>query len=106
MPSGKTIEKGWVVPQPLGIALIVLVLGAIGWAYRGSTADNRETRDSIIRMETMLNERTRVFNEQQAKLEKKLEDEVKLASMYREDDAKEKIELRLSLKQRGIVISE
>lgn len=31
--AGRTIEKGWVVPQPLGIALIIVLLGGVGGLY-------------------------------------------------------------------------
>lgn len=31
--AGKVIEKGWVVPQPLGIALLLVILGGVGGLY-------------------------------------------------------------------------
>lgn len=110
MPSGRTIEKGWVVPQPLGIALIVLVssavIGMAGWAYRSSTADNRETRDAIIRMETMLNERTRVFDQQQAKIEAELKDERAVAQLQRERQGSLQMKMKYALKEKGIEIND
>lgn len=106
MPSGRTIEKGFVIsPQIAGIFLVAL-LGMAGWAYKSSTADSRETRDSIIRMETMLNERTRTFEREQDKAAAELKDEIKLASMYRENENKKRTEMIYALRQKGIVISE
>lgn len=63
--AGKVIEKGWVVPPALGVALIVVMLtsvGALYWRMSDRVEDAnrsiRDQRDAIIRMETMLNERT------------------------------------------------
>lgn len=45
--AGRTINKGWVVPQPLGIALIVVMLGtATTFWYR--TSDRIQTQDASI----------------------------------------------------------
>ena len=31
--ANRTIEKGWVVPQPLGIALCIILIGGVGGLY-------------------------------------------------------------------------
>lgn len=60
--AGRTIEKGWVVPQPLGIALLVVMLGGVGslyWRLTDKVADstvtqareNRELREMLIRID-------------------------------------------------------
>lgn len=59
--AGRTIEKGWVIPQGLGIALIVLMLGGISGLYwrmsekvveqNGKLQDQREL---LIRMDQRL----------------------------------------------------
>jgi hypothetical protein len=56
--DGKVIEKGWVVPQPLGIALLVVVLGFGGTAiWRVSDAiaklgtDNSDMRILLNRLD-------------------------------------------------------
>lgn len=61
MATGRTIEKGWVVPQPLGIALIVLILsGVIGiyWHMDGRINAKDEAyqaqRDMLIEIKTEL----------------------------------------------------
>lgn len=104
--AGRTLEKGWVVPQQLGIALIVVILGVIGWAYKSSTADQRETRDSIIRMETMLNERTQTIKEQQAKFEEKLETEKRIGELQREKQNNEIRDMKAALGQKGIRVTQ
>lgn len=59
--AGRTIEKGWVVPQPLGIALIVLILSGVAGLYwtmsaRIEAKDNayQEQRDMLIEIKTEL----------------------------------------------------
>lgn len=98
--------KGWVVPQQLGIALIVLILGVIGWAYKSNTSDQRETRDAIIEMKTMLNERTQTFKEQQAEFKEQLDTERRIAELQREQQRNETHELKAALRQSGIRIKE
>lgn len=106
MPSGRTIEKGFVVsPQIAGIFLVAF-LGMVGWAYKSSTADSRETLIAITEMKTMLNERTRVFNEQQTKLESELKDERSIAALHREKAKEKQSELIYALKEKGIVINQ
>lgn len=103
--AGKTVEKGWVVPQQLGIAMIVVVLGVVGWAYKSGTADQRETRDSIIRMETMLNERTQTIKEQQAKFEEQLETEKRIGELQREQQNDKLRDMKAALSQKGIIVT-
>ena len=94
--------KGWVVPQPLGVALLVVLLGAVGWAYKSSTADQRETLISITRIETMLDERTKTFKEQQAELKAEMKDEHAVAALQREQQDKELRSMKAALEQKGI----
>lgn len=98
--AGRSVEKGWVVPQPLGVALIVLMLGVVGWAYTSNTKDARDTRESIIRMETMLNERTQTFKEQQAELRQQFDTERRVAELQREKQRDEIRDMRASLPQK------
>lgn len=106
MPSGRTIEKGFVVsPQIAGIFLVAF-LGMLGWAYKSSTADSRETLIAITEMKTMLNERTQKFNENQAKLEAELKDERSIAALHREKAKEKQTELIFALKEKGIVINQ
>lgn len=102
--AGRNIEKGLVLTPPMVLLLIATFLGALGYAYKSSTADSRETRDAVIRMETMLNERTRNFERQQDKMEQKLDNEVKLGEMRREQEATKRATLLATLRQKGIVI--
>lgn len=63
--------KGFVVsPQIAGIFLVAF-LGMLGWAYKSTTADSRETLKAITRMETLLEERTRTFERGQDKMEER-----------------------------------
>lgn len=100
LANGRTIEKGWVVPQPLGVALIIAIIGGVGWTYSSSTTERRETRDAIIRMETMLNERTQSFREQQAELKQRMETEHRVAELQREKQNEEMRDLKASIPQR------
>jgi hypothetical protein len=59
--AGRTIERGWVVPQPLGIALLLIILGGVGslyWRLTDKTAEQamqqHELREMIIRMDQRL----------------------------------------------------
>lgn len=96
--AGKVVEKGFVITPGIAAVLLAAFLGVLGWAYKSSTADSRETRDSIIRMETMLNERTRTFNEQQAKLEAEVKEERDMGRIYREDQNRKIMELAQAVK--------
>ena len=63
--AGRVIEKGWVVPQPLGIALLVVILGGVGSLYwrivdkqnaQDVTVNSKlqEQRDLLIRLDQRL----------------------------------------------------
>lgn len=59
--AGRTIEKGWVVPQPLGIALIVVMLGGVGtlyWRVTDKVSDSarevQQVREMLIRVDQRL----------------------------------------------------
>lgn len=98
--------KGFVVTPAMAVTLSVVLLttflGAIGWAYKSSTADSRETRDAVIRMETLLNERTRNFERQQDKAEAELKDERTLSQLHRENEDKKLRDIKSALEQKGI----
>lgn len=60
--AGRNIEKGWVVPQPLGIALLLVILGGVGSLYwritdkqieadKTATARYMEQREMMIRLD-------------------------------------------------------
>lgn len=60
--AGRTIEKGWVVPQPLGIALLLVILGGVGSLYwritdkqvesdKTATVRYMEQREMMIRLD-------------------------------------------------------
>ena len=102
----KVIAKGFVITPTIAGVLLAAFLGVLGYGYRSSTSDNRDTRDAIIRMEVTLNERTRNFDRQQDKIEADLKDERVTAQMYREDQNKKRLALVSSLKQQGIIINE
>lgn len=101
LENGRTVEKGFVITPGIAAVFLAAFLGVLGWAYKSSTADSRETRDSIIRMETMLNERTRTFNEQQAKLDAEMKEERDMGRVYRERQNEKMTELSAALKQNG-----
>lgn len=59
--AGRTVEKGWVIPQQLGIALIILILSGLAGLYW--TMDSRidakdaayqQQRDMLIEIKTEL----------------------------------------------------
>jgi len=103
--SGREV-KGFVVTPAMAVTICVVLLttflGALGWAYKSSTADSRETRDSVIRMETLLNERTRNFERQQDKAEADLKDERNLAKLQRDNQDKKLTQMEYALKSKGI----
>lgn len=103
---GNREVKGFVVSPAIAAILLTAFLGAVGWAYKSNTEDSRNTRDAIIRMETVLNERTTAFKEQQAKAEKALEDERTIAQLQREKQAEKYMQIVWALKQRGITVSQ
>lgn len=94
--------KGFVVSPTIAAVLLASFIGAVGWAYKSNTADQRETLISITRIETMLDERTKNFDKEQAKLESKIETEHNVAELQREQARKEMMEVKLALQQRGI----
>lgn len=74
--SGRTIEKGWVIPQPLGIALILLILSGVGTIYwrldsRIDAKDQayQEQRDMLIEIKTEL----KLSKEHEAEARQRLE---------------------------------
>ena len=102
--AGRTVEKGFVISPAIAGILLASLLGMAGWAYKSSTADGRETRDSIIRMETLLNERTQTIKEQQAKFEQKLDSEKRIAELQREIQRDELRNIQTALSRKGIQI--
>lgn len=104
--AGRNIEKGFVVTPTIAAVLLASLIGGLGWYYKSSTADSRETRDAVIRMETLLNERTRTFESDQAEIKAQLQNEVKLGSMYREMQVKKDLDLKWALRQKGIVLDQ
>lgn len=103
--AGRTIEKGFVIsPQIAGI-LLVAFIGMAGWAYKSSTAESRETLKAITRMETMLDERTRNFDKEQARLEQKLETEKNVGQLQREKANNEIAMMKLAMQAKGIQIN-
>jgi hypothetical protein len=78
--AGRTLDKGWVIPQQLGIALIILILGGVGTLYwtmsaRIDAKDNayQEQRDLLIRMDQRLMDKEKHDNERFQKLENRFE---------------------------------
>lgn len=83
--AGKTIEKGWVVPQPLGIALIVLILGGVGSLYwrltdkvsemsSSQAVKSQELREMLIRLDQRLIDKQAMDDKEQR--ERKNKDEL------------------------------
>lgn len=102
--AGRTVEKGWVITPAIG-AVIVGALLTAGWAtYTSGQSEQRETRDAIIRMETMLDERTKMFDRQQDKLEQELKDERAVAELKRDLHEKRVWRMEQAITQRGIKI--
>jgi hypothetical protein len=104
--ANKVIEKGFVItPQIAGI-LLVAFLSVLGWAYKSNTADQRETRDAIIEMKTMLNERTQTFKEQQAEIKSQMDTERRVAEIQREKQRDELRDMKVALQLKGIRVKE
>jgi len=106
MAGGKTIEKGFVITPGIAAVLLAAFLAVLGWAYKSSTADSRETRDSIIRMETMLDERTRTFDAQQAKLQAEIKEERDMGQVYRERQNEKMMKITLAMQANGIKLNQ
>lgn len=102
--SGRTVEKGFVVTPVIAGVLLAAFIGAVGWAYKSNTADQRQTLISLTRIETMLDERTKSFDKEQAKLESQLETEHSVAEMQREKQRDEMRNMKAAIQQRGIKI--
>lgn len=66
--------KGWVVPQPLGVALIVTVLGVGGYMYKSNAADVREQRDLLIRLDQRLIDKNAHDQERYQRMEQRIDD--------------------------------
>lgn len=100
--------KGFVITPTIAVTLCVVFLsaflGAIGWAYTSSTKDSRETRDAVIRMETMLNERTRSFEREQDKIAREVKEEKDLALLQRQNQDRKLMQMELALRQKGVNI--
>lgn len=94
--------KGFVVTPAIATVLLGAMLGVLGWAYKSSTADQRETRDAVIRMETMLNERTHNFEREQDKFDADLKDERRLNQLHRENQDKKQQLMILALRAKGV----
>jgi len=101
--SGKEV-KGFVVSPGIAVVLLGALLSVVGWAYTSNTKDSRETHDAVIRMETMLNERTQRFKDEQAEFKAKLEDERTLAKLQRDNQDKQLVKMLIALKAKGINI--
>lgn len=85
--AGRTIEKGWVVPQALGVALIVFILGAslttlgsagaLYWrvteAVEQQSSETRDLREIVIRLDERMiqkdNSDKERFNDMKEELE-------------------------------------
>jgi len=92
--NGKEV-KGFVVTPAIAATVVGVmlstVLGVMVWSYESNTRDSRDTLKAITRMETLLEERTRTFKEEQDKIEraqkdqaKEISDEKELAALQRE----------------------
>lgn len=103
--GGKEV-KGFVITPAIAATITGVVLsaflGAIGWAWSSNTKDSRETRESMIRIETMLTERTARFKEEQAEMKAALQDERTLAKLQRDNQDKQQLRFEYALKAKGI----
>lgn len=92
LANGRTIEKGWVVPQPLGVALLVIIIGGVGslyWRVTDKVADMDEKqrvemqaqREILIRLDQKLTDK----NAHDAEFKSKLIDDQKLQDMQIQD---------------------
>jgi hypothetical protein len=78
--AGKVIEKGWVVPQPLGIALLLVLLGGVGSLYWRLTdkateqsAQTQAVREMLIRLDQRLIDKNDHDNQRFQQLEQQIE---------------------------------
>lgn len=94
--AGRTINKGWVLPQPLGIALILTIISGVGAIYWRTTdridkqsevftevfsKEMREQRDLMIRLDQRLIDKTVHDAEEQRKVKEATE----LQAMHLQD---------------------
>lgn len=81
--AGRVIEKGWVVPQPLGIALLLVILGGVGALYwriidkqaetdKAATARYMEQREMLIRLDQRLIDKDTHDREKQQEVQQQL----------------------------------
>lgn len=94
--------KGFVISPTIAAILLTAFLGMAGWAYKTSTADQRETLIAITEMKTMLNERTNTFRDQQSQMRNELDTERRVAELQREKQRDEIRDMKAVLEQRGI----
>lgn len=82
--AGRTIEKGWVLPQPLGIALLLLIITSVGAMYwrmdskieSHNTAKSKleqDNHDLLIRLDQRLIDKEKHDAEKKEELEKRLQ---------------------------------
>lgn len=106
MSDGKTIDKGFVITPAMSLFLAGVFISVLAYGYKSAQSDSRETRDAVIRMETMLNERTTTFKERQAEMQTKLDNEIKLAEIRRERETDKNSKLMAALRQKGVIVDE
>lgn len=94
--------KGFVVSPTIAAILLSAFLGMAGWAYKSSTADQRETLIAITEMKTMLNERTNAFRDQQASMRSEFDSERRVAELQREKQRDEIRDMKAALQQHGV----
>jgi len=104
--AGRNLEKGFVLTPTIAAVLLAAFIGAVGWAYKSNTSDQRDTRDAIIEMKTLLNERTQTFKEQQAEIKNDLATERRVAELQREKQRDEMRDVKAAMSQKGIRLSQ
>ena len=78
--AGREIKNGWVIPQPLGIALIIFILGGVGGLYY-RMSDNiaiqnkalTDQREMLIRLDQRLLDKDERDRENKEELSKRLQ---------------------------------
>lgn len=84
--AGRTIEKGWVVPQPLGIALILVMISGTAFLY-WRIIDKQDAMDKVYSAE-MAKQHELLVRLDQRLIDKQAQDE------KNEHDRKNKDELQ------------
>lgn len=85
MATGRTIEKGWVVPQSLGVALIIAMLSCTGVLYwrvvdkqtaqdKEYAQKNQELREMMVRIDQRLLDKNERDKEQIQELKQAVTD--------------------------------